>query len=130
MLYVVIIFRLPVMQCKQCDRPFDNDERIASISGSIMGDEVTNAYFLCPVCGMYTVVQWWHDFTGVETMSLTGPCQSRKGIGGSSSSGSARSPGTGSAAAMPTAPISTTRWTDIRGLPQTILEVGVCLWLY
>jgi hypothetical protein len=67
------------MQCKQCNRPFEKDERVASISGSIMGDEVTDSYFFCPVCGVYTVAQWWDDFTGVETMSLAGPLQKQDG---------------------------------------------------
>jgi len=67
------------MQCKQCDRPLLNDERVASISGSIMGDEVTDSYFLCPVCGVYTVAQWWDNFTGEETMNLSGPLPKQEG---------------------------------------------------
>jgi hypothetical protein len=61
------------MQCIQCKRPFLDNDRAASISGSIMGDEHTDAWFLCPVCGVYTIVSWWDNFTGVETESLSGP---------------------------------------------------------
>ena len=46
---------------------------MASISGSIMGDEHTDVYYLCPACGQYTIAQWWDDFTGVETMNASGP---------------------------------------------------------
>jgi hypothetical protein len=61
------------MQCIQCKRLFLDEERVASISGSIMGDEHTDAWFLCPLCGVYTVVSWWDDFTGVESESISGP---------------------------------------------------------
>ena len=61
------------MQCKQCDRPFQREDWVASISGSIMGDEHTDTYFLCPVCRAYTVATDWDNFTGVETSSVSGP---------------------------------------------------------
>ena len=67
------------MHCIQCKRPFLNEERVASISGSIMGDEHPDAYFLCPACGVYTVVSWWDDFTGVESESLSGPRSKQEG---------------------------------------------------
>jgi len=38
-----------------------------------MGDEVTDVYFLCPICNQYTLATWWDDFTGVETMNISGP---------------------------------------------------------
>jgi hypothetical protein len=49
------------------------------MSGSIMGDEHTDSYFLCPVCGVYTVAKWWDNFTGEETMSLSGPLSKHDG---------------------------------------------------
>lgn len=67
------------MQCIQCKRLFLNEEQIASISGSIMGDEHTDAYFLCPVCGVYTVASWWDDFTGVESETVSGPKSRQEG---------------------------------------------------
>ena len=67
------------MKCTQCNRPFLNEERVASISGSIMGDEHSDAYFLCPVCGVYTVVSWWDNFTGVETQRISGPESKQEG---------------------------------------------------
>ena len=59
--------------CVQCKRPFSSEDLIASMSGSIMGDEVTDSFFLCPGCGAYTKVSWWDNFTGEETMNLSGP---------------------------------------------------------
>jgi len=49
------------------------------MSGSIMGDEHTDAYFLCPACGVYTVAKWWDNFTGEETMNLSGPVSKQEG---------------------------------------------------
>jgi hypothetical protein len=60
-------------ECVQCKRTFSHDDCIASISGSIIGDEVTDFYFFCPSCGAHTKVSWWDRFTGVETMNVSGP---------------------------------------------------------
>lgn len=67
------------MNCIQCKRPFLSEERITSISGSIMGDEYTDSYFLCPVCRVYTIATWRDNFTGEETVSLSGPVTLQKG---------------------------------------------------
>ncbi len=61
------------MTCIQCKKTLSGDDLVASMSGSIMGDEVTDSYFLCPECGVFTKVSWWDDFTGEETMNLGGP---------------------------------------------------------
>ena len=61
------------MQCAQCAQPLSAADRIASISASIMGDEHTDSYFLCASCRVYTVVRWWDNFTGVESVSRSGP---------------------------------------------------------
>ena len=65
--------------CQQCGRPFPKDEWMASMSGSIMGDEHTDTYFLCSVCGVYTVARWRDNFTGEETLSLSGPLSKQEG---------------------------------------------------
>ncbi len=49
------------------------------MSGSIMGDEYTECYFLCPVCLTYTVAIWRDNFTGEETLHLSGPRSSAEG---------------------------------------------------
>ena len=67
------------MECQKCHRTFLDEDRIASISGSIMGDEVSDVYYLCPVCDQYTIATWWDDFTGEETMNVSGPLSRAKG---------------------------------------------------
>ncbi len=42
------------MECQNCHRTFLDEERIAEISGSISGDEVTDVYYLCPVCYIFS----------------------------------------------------------------------------
>lgn len=49
------------------------------MSGSIMGDEHTDSFFLCSACGIYTVVSWWDNFTGEETIRLSGPFSKQEG---------------------------------------------------
>ncbi|MFH1707004.1 MAG: hypothetical protein ABIF71_03690 [Planctomycetota bacterium] len=44
-----------------------------------MGDEHTDAWFLCPACGVYTIVSWRDDFTGVESESRSGPRSKQEG---------------------------------------------------
>lgn len=67
------------MECKQCNRTFLAKDRVASISGSIMGDEHTDTYWLCPMCQVYTVEGAWDNFTGVETTSASGPLPKSEG---------------------------------------------------
>ena len=50
------------MDCIQCKRPFLDEDRIASISGSIMGDESTDTYYFCGDCGVYTVEVYHEAF--------------------------------------------------------------------
>ncbi len=67
------------MNCIRCGHEFQAEEIIASISGSIMGDEYTDSYCLCPECSVYTVACWRDNFTGVETMELAGPITDEAG---------------------------------------------------
>ena len=61
------------VQCIVCGRPFSDEDFAVSISGSIMGDEHTDTYYLCPACQVYTVVNYWDNFTGTESSELSGP---------------------------------------------------------
>lgn len=65
--------------CLQCRREFLNEERVASMSGSILGDECTDSFFLCPGCQHYTKISWYDNFTGIETMSTSGPISQEDG---------------------------------------------------
>ncbi len=44
-----------------------------------MGDEYTDVYYLCPVCRAYTVAIWRDNFTGEETLRLSGPLSEQAG---------------------------------------------------
>jgi hypothetical protein len=68
------------MECKHCNRTFEDADRVASISGSITGDEHTDVYFLCPACNQYTVAEWRDNFTGgEETVAISGPLSKEEG---------------------------------------------------
>jgi len=67
------------MECRHCNRIFQEEDRVVSISGSIMGDEHSDVYFLCPACNRYTVAEWWDNFTGVETCNISGPLSKEEG---------------------------------------------------
>ncbi len=56
-----------MMKCQQCCKDLAEENLIVSISGSIMGDECTDAYYFCPVCKVYSVETRWDNFTGIET---------------------------------------------------------------
>jgi len=43
------------VKCVQCGRPFGEEDRRASMSASVMGDEYTESYFLCPDCNVGSV---------------------------------------------------------------------------
>jgi hypothetical protein len=67
------------MNCKQCNQPLESQDRVASISGSVMGDEYSDVYYRCPSCGQYTVALWRDNFTGEETVSYSGPLSKETG---------------------------------------------------
>jgi hypothetical protein len=65
-----------MIRCSQCGRAFDRqaaDQSVASISGSIMGDEYIESYFFCAQCGVYTVEVYHDRFLGDEEVFVNGP---------------------------------------------------------
>jgi hypothetical protein len=71
-----------MMKCTKCGRDFDEggeDCRVASISGSIMGDEYTDSYYFCSRCGFYTVEVYHDRFLGEDEISLQGPVSKSEG---------------------------------------------------
>ena len=59
-----------MVTCAKCGGELDPETtRAASISGSVMGDEYTDSFFLCPTCQVYTVVNFRDRFMGEETSS-------------------------------------------------------------
>ncbi len=67
------------IRCTRCAKPLGAGNSIASMSGSIMGDEYTDSFFLCTDCSVYTVVSWRDNFTGTETSSSSGPLSKPEG---------------------------------------------------
>lgn len=70
------------MKCVQCERDIGAggaEGCVAAISGSIMGDEVTESFFFCGRCGAYTVEVCYTPFLGDEVMSVKGPVPREKG---------------------------------------------------
>lgn len=71
-----------MIKCSQCGKAFgeeDRDSRVASISGSIMGDEYIETYLFCDHCGMYTVDIYHDRFLGEDTVSVRGPLSKSEG---------------------------------------------------
>lgn len=71
-----------MLRCAQCGREFAGqgaEDRVASISGSVMGDEYIESYFLCKQCGVYTVEVYHDRFLGEEDVSVHGPVRKAEG---------------------------------------------------
>lgn len=70
------------MNCIQCNREFSfKEDCVASISGSILGDECTESFFYCDRCGVYTKEVFWDCFSGEESASMCGPIPKPDGDG-------------------------------------------------
>jgi len=62
--------------CSNCGRDLGENggkNIIASISGSIMGDETIETFFFCPACGSYTLEIVHDRFCGETTSRTEGP---------------------------------------------------------
>jgi len=71
-----------MIQCSNCHRPFDpqaGGKSVASISGSISGDEYIESYFFCHHCQLYTVEIYHDRFLGEESVSVHGPIAKAEG---------------------------------------------------
>ncbi len=71
-----------MVQCAKCGKEFsskENGDWIASISGSISGDECVETYFFCKNCGVYTVEVCWDIFLGEDEVSIRGPVSKEAG---------------------------------------------------
>lgn len=71
-----------MIRCAQCGREFDRQEekeRVASISGSMMGDEYIESYYFCKQCEVYTVEIYHDRFLGEEEVSVSGPVPKLEG---------------------------------------------------
>lgn len=70
------------MKCSQCGREFNwetKEGNMASISGSIMGDEYIETYYYCDQCGQYTVEIYHDRFMDEESILIRGPLSKSEG---------------------------------------------------
>lgn len=70
------------IKCSQCGREFNwekQEGRVASICGSIMGDEYIETYYYCDQCGQYSVEIYHDRFMGEEDISIRGPLSKAEG---------------------------------------------------
>lgn len=73
-----------MVRCAQCGTDFAGQRgqgRVASISGSIMGDEYIESYFFCEKCKVYTIEIYHDRFMGEEDVSVRGPVPRAEGDG-------------------------------------------------
>ncbi len=71
-----------MIHCSQCGRTLAEQGKgdlVASISGSIMGDEYTESFFFCQVCQVYTFEIWRERFCGEDSFSSSGPISKAAG---------------------------------------------------
>ncbi len=71
-----------MIRCSQCGRELEGDVKVsplASISGSVMGDEYTESFFFCPSCEVYTVEIIHDRFAGDQSVSFRGPVAKSEG---------------------------------------------------
>jgi hypothetical protein len=71
-----------MINCSQCGGELGQQGMpgpVASISGSIMGDECIESYYFCEQCGVYTVEIYWDMFSGEESASTNGPIPKERG---------------------------------------------------
>jgi len=71
-----------MVPCTQCGKDLSEEGKnssVASISGSIMGDECTESFFFCKDCQVYTIKIWHDRFLGEEDISYRGPLAKNEG---------------------------------------------------
>ena len=68
-----------MIKCLKCQQELGSDSREISISGSIMGDEYIESYYLCPSCKVYTVEVYHDRFLGDDEVSFRGPLTLEEG---------------------------------------------------
>jgi hypothetical protein len=72
-----VALRCDMIQCSNCGNEIDR--AVASISGSIMGDEYIESYYRCPRCDLYTVEVVRDRFLGEAEVWMRGPLSRAEG---------------------------------------------------
>lgn len=71
-----------MVKCSKCGQELDDEKsshRLASISGSIMGDEYIETFYYCRECDVYTVEIYHDRFSGEDSVVLRGPVNKDEG---------------------------------------------------
>jgi hypothetical protein len=71
-----------MVKCLRCGASEDTSPdfaRVASISGSIAGDEYIESLYYCDRCECYTIEAYHDRFLGEETVTFEGPFDKAKG---------------------------------------------------
>jgi hypothetical protein len=67
------------MNCAGCGKEFGKDQRVASISGRVMGDECTDVYYWCESCQVYSLRMYRDVFCGPELQRDCQPLPKQEG---------------------------------------------------
>ncbi len=70
------------MECSKCGKVLETGEGgawVAAISGSVLGDEVSDCYYYCESCGVYTVQVCYEPFLDDDEVSIRGPISQEEG---------------------------------------------------
>jgi len=71
-----------MIECSKCGKALDEkgrSARVASIAGSIMGDETIESYYFCSNCQVYMVEIYDDHFSGEEDVRIRGPVSKQEG---------------------------------------------------
>jgi len=71
-----------LMECSKCGKALDAKEGgawRAAISGSVLGDEISDIYYFCESCGVYTMLVCYETFLGEDEISIRGPISKEEG---------------------------------------------------
>lgn len=71
-----------MVNCQSCKKDLSQEKEktlIASICGSIMGDEYIESWYFCKECQAYTLEIYHDRFLGEEDISLKGPIPKTEG---------------------------------------------------
>jgi len=65
--------------CAKCNKHFALEDRVALISGRLMGDECTDSFYWCADCQVYTIRLYRDSFTGIESARDSAPIPKDEG---------------------------------------------------
>ncbi len=67
-----------MLSCARCSKPFEG-RPVASMCGSVMGDEYAESWYLCASCGVYTKEIYHDRFCDEPSVLVSGPIAKEDG---------------------------------------------------